>query len=159
MSPQDQKALQMFLVCCLFCAVNKICKEKSGVFYNSGNPGTGRLLDPFQIFLCKLAQILDSRKGGDTVTALVALQGTDGPEYLFTSNNLKDGEFKSAEDFLSGFLQLIGENPDDLNEKAVQKRALWEILEFNFSRVDYYLTRILVSIRDCIDKSEYFSSK
>ncbi|KAL2204230.1 hypothetical protein CC79DRAFT_1372239 [Sarocladium strictum] len=153
MSPQNKNALQTFLVCCLFCAVNKICKEKSGVVYHSGNPGTDRLLDPFQVFLCKLAQILDSRKGGDTTTALVALQGQDGPEYLFTSNNRKDGEFKSAKDFLTGFLKLIGENPDDLNEKAAQKRALWEILEFNFSRVDYYLKGILLSIRKCIDKT------
>lgn len=132
---------------------------KSGVTYTSGNPDNDRVLDSFQLFLCKLAQILDTTKGGDTITALVALKGRDGPEYLFTSNSRKDGEFETAKNFLSGLLKFIGENPDDLKEKVLQKRALWEILEFNFPRVNCYLKGILLSIRKCIDKSKFFSCK
>lgn len=121
------------------------------ITYTSGDPDNYLDLTSFQLFLCKLAQICDTMKGGDTITALVAQKAANGPAYLFASNNRKDMELEHTKNFLSDLLGFIGKNPNRLADKPLRKQVLWRILEFNFPRVDYYLKRILTSIGECID--------
>ncbi|KAK2039681.1 hypothetical protein LZ31DRAFT_505792 [Colletotrichum somersetense] len=146
----NEKDLQLFYLSSLFCAVNESCREMNNVTYSSGDYSGDRVLSPFQKFLCKLAQVCDAEKGGDTITALVALKAADGPEYHFASNGRKPSELDSTKNFLSGLLDYVGRNPEGLAEKPLRKQVLWRILEFNFHRVTFYLRSIAVSVGKCI---------
>ncbi|KAK1977109.1 hypothetical protein LZ30DRAFT_753056 [Colletotrichum cereale] len=146
MESTNDKDLQLFYLSSLFGAVNESCRKINNVTYSSGNSPGHRVLSPFQIFLCKLAQICDTEKGGDTITALVALKAANGPGYLFASNNRKAADLDSTRKFLGDLLDFVGRNPEDLAEKALKKMVLWRILEFNFPRVNYYLKRIVASV-------------
>ncbi|KZL80874.1 hypothetical protein CI238_01917 [Colletotrichum incanum] len=151
--PTNGKVVQLFYLCSLFAAVNESCKDMNNITYSSANSDNDRAPTPFQVFLCKLAQICDTEKGGDTITALVALRGANGPAYRFASNNRKKTELDDTKKFLSDLLDFVGKNPDGLAEKPLKKQVLWRILEFNFPRVDWYLKRVVISIGECIEKS------
>ncbi|KAK1596074.1 uncharacterized protein LY79DRAFT_545253 [Colletotrichum navitas] len=147
------KDLQLFYLSALFGAVNDSCRKMHNVTYSSGDSRRDRILSPFQSFLCKLAQVCDTEKGGDTVTALVALKAANGPGYLFASNNRKEQELESTRKFLGALLNFVGRKPENLTEKTLKKQVLGRILEFNFSRVGFYLKRILAFVGKCIASS------
>lgn len=147
----QDKGVQLIHLCSVLCAVNKSCKAFNDITYLSGSPENERQLTPFQDFLCKLAQICDTVKGGDTITALVALKSASGPGYLFGSNNRSEMELKDTQKFLHGFLEYVGRNPDGLKKKAMQKQILWRALEFNFPKVKFYLKRTLALLGECIN--------
>lgn len=145
------QAVQLVYLCSVFSAVNNSCKALNGISYTSGDPENDRSLTPFQVFLCKLALISDNAKGGDTITAMVALKAALGPGYLFASNNRQDTELKNTQRFLEDLLAYVGENPEKLGDKALQKQILWRALEFNITKVRFYIGRTLALIRECID--------
>ncbi|KAK2018752.1 hypothetical protein LZ32DRAFT_653523 [Colletotrichum eremochloae] len=142
----NEKDLQLFYLSSLFGAVNESCRKMNNVTYSSGDSQGDRVLSPLQAFLCKLAQVCDTEKGGDTITALVALKTDNGPEYLFASNSRKEAELEITRKFLADLLDFVGRNPVGLAEKALKKQVLWRILEFDFPRVDFYVKQIVASV-------------
>jgi hypothetical protein len=145
-----KEVTQLAYVNSLFTAVNKSCRQMNGITYASGDSDDGRVLSPFETCLCKLAQICDTKKGGDTITSMVALKGDTGPIYLFAQNNRKEMELESTKNFLEGILTFVSTNPDGLSVKPMQKGVLWRILEFNFPRVKFYLNQVEIWIEKCI---------
>ncbi|KAK2057587.1 hypothetical protein LY76DRAFT_92067 [Colletotrichum caudatum] len=154
----NEKDLQLFYLSSLFCAVNESCRKMNNVTYSSGDYRGDRVLSPFQKFLCKLAQVCDAEKGGDTITALVALRAADGPLYHFASNGRKPSELESTKNFLSDLLGYVGRNPDGLAEKPLKKQVLHRILEFNLPRVLFYLKRVIASVGECIIATTHSSA-
>jgi hypothetical protein len=148
---KEEKLLCLVSLCILLVAINEACKAKNHVTYSSGHTDHDSRLTDYQNFLCKLAQICDIQKGGDTVTALVALRGSQGPSYLFASNNRKEMELERAKKFLFDLLDTVGRNADNLNEKPLRKQVLWRILEFNFPRFSLYLKNLTSALADCIE--------
>ncbi|KAI0123440.1 hypothetical protein BJ170DRAFT_687445 [Xylariales sp. AK1849] len=104
----------------------------------------------FHCFLDKVAQVCDSERGGETVTAVAVLQDLQGPIYVLGSNQRSQRELGKTEEYLKRLLSLIGENPDRLKDRTLRKHVMWQALEFGIKRVDLYL-RILIAVLDqCI---------
>ncbi|RBA09766.1 hypothetical protein FPRO05_05702 [Fusarium proliferatum] len=141
-------------LCILLQAVNETCKHRSDIRYSSGKSRGYALLTDFQKAICKIAQILDNEKGGDSATALIVAKGLRGPDYVFASNLKKAPELERAKSFLSDLLEYVGSNPDELAPKALQKQVLDRILEFNFLRFDAYLNGLGTALQSCIDNCE-----
>ncbi|KAI5459692.1 hypothetical protein BGZ63DRAFT_425661 [Mariannaea sp. PMI_226] len=149
----NEQQRQYQRLCILHRAVNEVCKTRSDVKYASGDSCSDASLTDYQKFLCKLAQVCDSEKRGGTVTALVVLKGTKGPEYLFVSNMRKRIELERTKTFLNQLLGYVGENPDKLGVKPLQKIVLGRILEFNCLRLSEYLNSVVSSLTNCIQVS------
>ncbi|PNP61061.1 hypothetical protein FNYG_14149 [Fusarium nygamai] len=141
-------------LCILLQAVNETCKRRSDIRYSSGKSRSYALLTEFQKLICKIAQILDNEKGGDSATALIVAKGLCGPDYVFASNSKKAPELERAKSFLSDLLEYVGSNPDELTPKALQKQVFDRILEFNFLRFDAYLNGLGTALQSCIDNCE-----
>lgn len=125
--------------------------------YSSGSSCSDASLTDYQKLLCKMAQILDSEKGGDCATALVVLQGSHGPEYVFSSNSRNESELQRVKSFFSDLLKYVGEQPADVNIKAVQRQVFARILEFNFLRLEVYLDGLATALESCIHHCEHSS--
>ncbi|KAF5967430.1 hypothetical protein FCOIX_11951 [Fusarium coicis] len=147
----SEQQRQYQCLCILVQAVNETCKHRSDIRYSSGKSRSYALLTEFQKLSCKIAQILDNEKGGDSVTALIVAKGLCGPDYLFASNFKKTSELERAKSFLSDLLEHVGSNPDELTPKALQKQVFDRILEFNFLRFDAYLNGLGTALQSCID--------
>ncbi|KAJ9422659.1 hypothetical protein QL093DRAFT_2564309 [Fusarium oxysporum] len=127
---------------------------QSDIRYSSGKSQSDALLTDYQKFICKMAQILDNEKGGDSATALIVAKGLRGPDYVFASNSRKASELERAKSFLSDLLGYVGSNPDGLTPKGLQKQVFNRILEFNFLRFDAYLNGLGTALQFCIDNCE-----
>lgn len=148
----EEKLAQLQHLCVLLAAANEACKVRSDVKYASGTADAdkSKSLPDFQRFLCKLAQICDTQKGGKTITGLVCLRSPQGAEYLISSNQRKDTELQQTTEYLSGLLNYIATNPEDLKPKPLQKQVLWRILERNFDRLVIYLRELSGALESCI---------
>jgi hypothetical protein len=121
------------------------------VKYASPDHGWEDSLTDFQKWLCALAQISHTERGGNTITALVCLLGLNGAaEILFTSNNRKEGELESTKKFLEELLGYVVTNPDKLQPKPLEKQILWRITEANFRKVNDYLVTLLAALEECM---------
>ncbi|KAF5677153.1 hypothetical protein FDENT_9276 [Fusarium denticulatum] len=141
-------------LCILLQAVNETCKHRSDIRYSSGKSHSDARLTDYEKLICKMAQILDNEKGGDSVTALIVAKGLRGPDYVFASNLKKASELDRAKLFLSDLLEYVGSNPDGLTPKGLQKQVFDRILEFNFLRFDVYLNGLGAALQSCIDNCE-----
>ncbi|KAL4724749.1 hypothetical protein ACLX1H_008194 [Fusarium chlamydosporum] len=137
LNSEQQKKYQC--LCIVLQAVNETCKVRKDIRYSSGSSCSDASLTDFQKLLCKMAQILDSEKGGNCATALVALQGPGGPDYVFSSNLRSEPELERVKSFFSELLRYVGGQPADYNPKAVQRQVLVRILDFNYPRLEMYL--------------------
>ncbi|KAM0543165.1 hypothetical protein ACHAPJ_012463 [Fusarium lateritium] len=148
---EDQQR-QYQSLCIVLQAVNEACKQRSDIRYSSGSSCSDASLNDLQKLLCKLAQILDNQKGGNCVTALVALKGRCGPEYVFASNLRKEPELQRVKSFLSELLTYAGNPPPEQhkNPKALQKQLFGKIVEFNFPRLEVYLKGLGSALKACI---------
>ncbi|KAH7270899.1 hypothetical protein B0J15DRAFT_483678 [Fusarium solani] len=148
---KQETHLRLVSLCILLVAANEACKAKGPASYSSGQTDPDSRLTEYEKFLCKLAQVCDIQKGGDTVTALTVLAGPQGPNYRFTSNNRKPGEFERVRGFLIELLETVGQNPKRLNPKPLKKYVLGRILEFNFPRLKLYLMSLASALQNCIE--------
>ncbi|KAF4996128.1 hypothetical protein FGRMN_4678 [Fusarium graminum] len=146
----DEHWNQYRCLCIVLQAVNETCKQRTDIRYSSGSGCSDASLTDFQKLVCKMAQILDSEKGGNRATALVVLNGSRGPEYVFTSNFRKESELERVKSFFYDLLKYVGDQPADFNPKAVQRQVLVRILEFNFLRLDVYLDGLNAALDYCI---------
>lgn len=145
-----EKLTQLTHLCVLLGALNETCKSIENRKYSSGSPHQDASLTKFQIFLNMLAQILDTRKGNTTITALAGLNGLNGAEFVFCSNLRKESELEHTKAFLSKLLEFVSTNPEKLAAKPLQKQVLWRILEHNSERVVYYLNSFSNAVEECI---------
>ncbi|KAM3475002.1 hypothetical protein MY5147_003985 [Beauveria neobassiana] len=146
-----EKERQLACLSLLYEAVNETCRAGAEAAYSSGVAGQEESLSDTETFLCKLAQICDSQKGGDTITALACLTGRDGLEYIICSNSRQDSELNECVRFLTKLLNYVMTNPDELQAKALRKQVLWRILKFNIGRVSHYLKALFEMVQRCIN--------
>ncbi|KAM3458995.1 hypothetical protein MY3296_000142 [Beauveria thailandica] len=151
MTSTTDKERQLACLSLLYEAVNETCRAGTEAAYSSGVAGQEESLSDTETFLCKLAQICDSQKGGDTITALACLTGRDGLEYILCSNSRQDSELNECVRFLTKLLNHVMMNPDKLQAKALRKQVLWRILKFNIGRVSLYLKALFVMVDMCIN--------
>lgn len=149
LNSEQQKKYQC--LCIVLQSINETCKRRKDIRYSSGSSCSDASLTDFQKLLCKMAQILDSEKGGNCATALVVLQGACGPDYVFASNLRKEPELKRVKSFFSELLRYVGDQPDNCSSKAVTRQVLARILEFNFPRLEIYLNGVNNALTACID--------
>ncbi|KAF4957336.1 hypothetical protein FSARC_11335 [Fusarium sarcochroum] len=150
MTLSNRQQKQYRCLCIVLQAVNETCKTRNGIRYTSGDTCSDASLTDYQKFLCKLAQICDNEKGSACITALVALKGPLGPEYLFVSNSRKTSELERTKVFLFDLIEYVGSNPERLAPKALQKQILGRIFEFNFPRLVVYLKQLCAALEGCI---------
>ncbi|KAJ3540883.1 hypothetical protein NM208_g4859 [Fusarium decemcellulare] len=151
MAVNNEQQKQYRCLCIVLQAVNETCKTRSDIRYASSSTCSDAFLTGYQKLLCKLAQLLDNEKGGDSITALVALKGSRGPDYLFVSNARKTPELERTKLFFSQLLEYVGGNPEELAPKALQKQVLVRIFEFNLPRLEVYLNELSTALEACID--------
>ncbi|KAJ3479056.1 hypothetical protein NLG97_g8415 [Lecanicillium saksenae] len=154
MAPIEEKERQLACLSFLYEAINETCRAGAAVAHSSDVAGQEENLSSTEILLCKLAHICDSRKGGDTITALVCLKGHEGPEYIICSNNRCDSELNDCRDFLWNLLSFVMINPDRVAPKPLVKQVLWKVLEFNINRVGHYLKALAETLAFCIEDCE-----
>lgn len=107
----------------------------------------------FHHFVNKLAQLCDSERGGDTVTAFVVLEYPDHIEYRFTSNQRRIEEFDRTKHYTASLLQLLG-NAEKQELPSVSLSVLRVSLSFNRSRVSYYVNTLKKEASFCISACE-----
>ncbi|KAF4336731.1 hypothetical protein FBEOM_9399 [Fusarium beomiforme] len=150
----DKHQNQYRCLCIVLQAVNDTCKHRNDIRYSSGSSCSDASLTDYQKVLCKMAQILDNEKGGNCATALVVLQGPNGPDYVFASNLRKETELQRVKSFFSELLGYVGDQPAGYNPKAVQKQVFGRILEFNFPRLEVYLNGLSTALDSCMEDCE-----
>lgn len=151
MTSSTDKETQLACLSSLYEAVNETCRAGADVTHSSGPACHEENLSDTETFLCKLAQVCDSKKGGDTITAIACLKSPDGePEYILSSNARQGSDSNNCVSYLKGLLNYVIENPDDLQLRALRKQILWRILEFNVGRVGVYLQDLLETVERCI---------
>ncbi|KAI8250141.1 hypothetical protein K4K58_010131 [Colletotrichum sp. SAR11_239] len=104
----------------------------------------------FHCFVDKLAQVCDNKRGGEMVTALAVLNGSDHTKFVFASNERNDDELAETRDFIHSLLTLVGKNPASLKPKPLTKQVLWKILHFNMLRLNDYLNNLVKYLNECI---------
>ncbi|KAG4266900.1 hypothetical protein FPRO04_13015 [Fusarium proliferatum] len=82
--------------------------------------------EAFRVLVNKLAQVCDNERGGNSVTAMTILEGTNGPEF----------------------------NPQNLSSDALEKRVLRMILAFNMSRITEYKDKLDKALGLCLEDHE-----
>lgn len=151
-APKANLSSQLAHLCVLQAAANWACKVRSDVKYASRDSVWDQSLNDFQKFLCKLAQVCHSEKGGKTMTALACLLDVNGGgNFVFTSNLRKEPELESTKKFLEELLGYVASNPQKLEPKAFQRQILWRCLRFGFAKVDGYLTTLTIMLEKCIE--------
>ncbi|OIW25121.1 hypothetical protein CONLIGDRAFT_636207 [Coniochaeta ligniaria NRRL 30616] len=109
-------------------------------------------------FLCcfvdKLAQICDSKHGGDTVTSIAILQ-PGCIEYRLSSNSRSEKQFRDVKTYLAGILDSLGSVEeealaDDSLVAELCSAILYKVLVFNRWRVKVYVTGFLQHVEFCI---------
>ena len=107
----------------------------------------------FKNFANKLAQVCDSEKGGNTVTALVVLQGAEGPEYVLASNARQENELRATAGFLAKLLNLAGGNLEELTQDQMdlEKQILWLVLSYNVPRLEQYRSYLEKALIQCLE--------
>lgn len=104
----------------------------------------------FRSFVYKLAQVCDSERGGDTVTAFAVIKGTGGPEYVFASNKRNAEALLETKKHIGDIIGFAGSNPPNMKPKALKKKILWKVLQFNLPRVKAYVTNVATYLDECI---------
>ncbi|TPX11507.1 uncharacterized protein E0L32_007718 [Thyridium curvatum] len=105
----------------------------------------------FKCFVYKLAQVCDSERGGNTITAIAVLEGCGQPEYVIASNQRRQYQLDDVSSFLRGLLESVAQKAEEkLKRQTLQKQVLWDILRFNMSRVKPYLSNLSKYLQECI---------
>lgn len=130
-------------------ALNATYKRKP---YNDPDPSSDTTQSPertFQCFVNKLAQLCDSDKGGETVTAFTVLQHPDHIEYRFASNQRDTEDFIRAQNFTTSILHILG-SMEGREKQSVISNILQTSLSFSRPRVTVYVRLLRVQAEICI---------
>lgn len=114
----------------------------------------------FECFVNKLAQVCDSRRGGDTVTSLAILRLPDKLLYVFASNQRSSKEIDRVSEFIYSLLYYVGTvgaqagSFGDEESSTMFRHLLRNILAFNSNRVKYYAKGLARRLGECIADCE-----
>lgn len=120
----------------------------SGLEREAGSDGL------FRCFVNKLAQICDSKHGGDTVTAIAILQ-PGSIEYRLSSNCRNENQFRLVKEHLTDILDSLG----NVSEEALtdtflmaelHSDILLKVLVFNRRRLKVYIAGFLGNLDFCL---------
>lgn len=148
-----EESFKLYLPLGVEAAAKRIFKGQQGIFNGSPEPENEALYSlehAFRSLLCKLAQVVDNRKGGDTVTSFVALQEYGKTNFLFCSNQRREDDLKDTASFVKSLLVFIRDKPNGIGPKPLLKRVLWRIVLFNVPRIGFYLDALTKALEDCI---------
>ncbi|KAK5994809.1 hypothetical protein PT974_03193 [Cladobotryum mycophilum] len=106
----------------------------------------------FQFFVNRLAQVCDSQKGGDTVSAVAVLQEADCVHYIVGSNRRKPVEVPDVQVFLTKLLTIVAASHTLPGTKF--RALLWHVLRYNVSRVEFYVGQVANHLQKCIEDHE-----
>ncbi|KAK2685279.1 hypothetical protein QWA68_016179 [Fusarium oxysporum] len=115
--------------------------------------------EAFRVLVNKLAQVCDNERRGNSVTAMMILEGTNGPEFVFAASRKDEEETRATTRFVTNLLQLAGQNPQNLSSDAVEKRVLWMILAFNMPRITEYKDKLDKVLGLCLEDHEWRQSE
>ncbi|EXL63477.1 hypothetical protein FOCG_01809 [Fusarium oxysporum f. sp. radicis-lycopersici 26381] len=110
--------------------------------------------EAFRVLVNKLAQVCDNERGGNSVTAMTILEGTNWPEFVFAANRKDEEETRATARFVTNLLQLAGQNPQNLSSDALEKRVLRMILAFNMPRITEYKDKLDKALGLCLEDHE-----
>ncbi|KAK2931886.1 OTT_1508-like deaminase [Fusarium oxysporum f. sp. vasinfectum] len=110
--------------------------------------------EAFRVLVNKLAHVCDNERGGNSVTAMTILEGTNGPEFVLAANRKDEEETRATARFVTNLLQLAGQNPQNLSSDALEKRVLWMILAFNMPRITEYKDKLDKALGLCLEDHE-----
>lgn len=147
----------MYLPIAVEKALTEICRANKTVTSEVVGRETSSLLSEISVyhaFLDKIAQSCDHRKGGDSITSVTAQQAPEGPVFVLAFNRLTLSQARHIAAFLRNLLTYVGQNPDNLKGKPLQKRVLWRILLHHVDRLELYLNGIAEALQDCIEYCE-----
>lgn len=111
----------------------------------------------FHNFINKMAQICDSKRGGDTVTSAVALQYPEKIQYRFASNQRNRMELETVRLFVNDILLTLqrwtGESPGSprSSKKTVIASLLQKIIGFNRPRLQHYVKQVAEKSETCLE--------
>jgi len=126
------------------------CDKKANDALGPSSDMTQSLEHIFQRFVNTLAQLCDSGKGGNTVTAFTVLQHPDHIEYRFTSNQRDTEDFIRTQNFTSSILHILG-NMQEHEKQSVVSNILRRSLSFNRSRVTVDVKILKAQAEKCIN--------
>lgn len=108
--------------------------------------------EDFKVFVNKLAQACNNEQGGSTVTAIVVLQGSDGPEYVLASNQRSAEELDQTAEFLKRLLCVAGQSTEDLAKSMdLKDQILWLISSHNLVRLQAYRACLEEVLDRCLE--------
>ncbi|KAF6814674.1 hypothetical protein CSOJ01_03897 [Colletotrichum sojae] len=114
----------------------------------------------FECFVNKLAQVCDSRRGGDTVTSLAILRHPDRLQYVFASNQRNAKDIEKTSEFVYSLLYYVGsrgpqpESPGGDESSTIFRHLLRNILNFNSKRIRCYAKGLAKHLGNCIADCE-----
>lgn len=116
----------------------------------------------FLSLLNKFAHVLDTRKGGETVSAIGVIAEFDGLRYFIGSNARKASERAALEAFFRELLEMNGDTDPSpqITQTAQFLRVLKHIVAFNKPRICRYTKILREKQRVCLrlldgSKTEY----
>jgi hypothetical protein len=103
----------------------------------------------FHDFVNKFAQLCDTERGGNTITALTVIQYPDHIQYRFTSNQRHREELDRTQIFIASILNALGkaERGDLL---SITSNILRKSVSFTRPRVQYYVNALKRQVTSCI---------
>jgi len=111
----------------------------------------------FRHFVCKLAHVCDSKRGGDEVTSFAILQ-TGRIQYWFASNQRNERALNKVMEFVADILNMLGSATSEDIETAILgpqsqlfSQLLTVILAFNARRIGSYLKDVPKNLGVCIE--------
>ena len=103
----------------------------------------------FHCFVNKLAQLCDSDKNGDTVTAVVVLQYPDRIQYRFASNQRKEDDLIRTQSYLENILKSLGAT--DVGDLTfLSSHILRKVISFTRPRISAYVKSLKENTPLCI---------
>ena len=94
----------------------------------------------FHDYVDKLAQICDSRQGGECVTAFTVLEWHDEILYVCGSNSRSAKKLEEMKAFMTDIIQMLkGSKGSKAPSRELSKAVLKKILKFNKQRLEHYL--------------------
>lgn len=127
----------------LLLAATQACMHNLAPRIPEPSPGTWNQTEEqlFHDFMNKLAQICDNRKGGPTVTAVVALSYPDRVQYRFASNQRSEQDLEQMKKFVIDILETLREWTEE-QSLLVKMRVLRKVVAFTRPRLRGYVEAV-----------------
>ncbi|KAK7733312.1 hypothetical protein SLS53_008209 [Cytospora paraplurivora] len=134
--------LQALTRACMHNQVQKVLEHTPDVTFQTSQ-------QLFRSFLNNLAQICDNDRGGNTVTAVVAIQYPDHVQYRFASNQRTENELALVKAFIKDILESLA-TWTKAASRTIEGVILRKIIAFNRPRLQLYVRAICSHSQECL---------